>query len=293
MKMHFFAKRYRIITAAVIMLLLTTASTACAADPTQSFFNELEKRLVADGFDAQRIKQLYANDAVSFEAKGVTAYFQHNEAKLNYNKMTKRAWIKEAKTYMQQQSEALEQAQKKFGVDPRVITAIILVETKFGRYVGNRSIINTLSTMASLTEPAPREYLWGQLNEKTRFNRSDYDQKADRKSEWAYNELKAFLTYTQLHKIDAVTVVGSYAGALGIAQFMPSNILAYGADGNGDGRIDLFENADAIFSIASYLKNYGWKPGISREKAAKVVYHYNHSKYYVDAILKIVDLLEG
>jgi membrane-bound lytic murein transglycosylase B len=93
--------------------------------------------------------------------------------------------------------------------------------------------------------------------------------------------------------MDPVSIKGSYAGAMGIAQFMPSNILAYGEDGNGDSRIDLFEDADAIFSIASYLKNYGWKPGIDREKAYKVVYHYNHSKYYVNTILEIRELLEG
>ena len=52
-------------------------------------------------------------------------------------------------------------------------------------------------------------------------------------------------------------------------------------------------HADAIFSIASYLKHYGWKPGISREKAYKVVYHYNHSKYYVNTVLDIADKLKG
>ena len=139
----------------------------------------------------------------------------------------------------------------------------------------------------------PREYLWKQLPKDRRFERSQYDQKADQKAEWAYRELKAFLTYTAQHDIDTVSIKGSYAGALGIAQFMPSNILAYGQDGDGDGRIDLFNDADAIISIANYLKHYGWKPGLKRDQAYKVVYHYNHSKYYVDAILKIADLLEG
>ena len=63
-------------------------------------------------------------------------------------------------------------------------------------------------------------------------------------------------------------------------------------DGNGDGRIDLFEDADAIHSIASYLKKHGWRPNQSRKGAFKVIYHYNHSKYYVNTILKIMDLLE-
>ena len=277
----------------IILGLLAAIPSSDAEDGTASFFDALQKRLVADGYDAGRIRQLYSNEAVVFEAQSVAAYFQHNEAKLDYGKMTHHSWIDEARVYMATHADILTTARQKFGVDPKVITAIILVETKFGRYLGKRSILNTLSTMAALTEPGPREYLYQQLNQKTRFRRDDYDKKADSKSDWAYKELKAFLTYTDLHRVDPVSVVGSYAGALGIAQFMPSNILAYGQDGDGDGRIDLFVDADAILSIASYLQNYGWKPGIDRNQAFKVVYHYNHSKYYVNTILEITGLLEG
>jgi membrane-bound lytic murein transglycosylase B len=279
------------ITAVLLFFLLPMA--AATAQDNKAFFRDLQKRLVADGFPLQRITRLYQSEQVFFESKGVSAYFLHNEAMLNYKKMTKPSWIREAKVYIKENKQHLEKARARFGVDPDIITAIILVETKFGRYLGNRSIINILSTMASLTMPEPREYLWGQLPKKNRYERNKYDQKADQKANWAYRELKAFLTYTEQHDIDPVSVVGSYAGAMGIAQFMPSNILAYGQDGNGDGRIDLFEDADAIFSIASYLKHYGWKPDIDRKKAYDVVYHYNHSKYYVNTILEIADLLKG
>ena len=145
--------------------------------------------------------------------------------------------------------------------------------------------------MAVLTESGPREYLWEQLPEKRRFERTRYDQKADSKAEWAYNELKAFLTYTELHGMDPTQITGSYAGAMGIAQFIPSNIIPFGQDGNGDGRINLFEDADAILSIASYLKKHGWKQNLTRKDAYKVIYTYNHSKYYVNTILKIMDLI--
>lgn len=281
--------------AAALAGAFVLCGTACAQDAPapRTLFDALQKRLIADGFDTQRIQQLYQHEEVFFETRGVSAYFQHNEATLDYDKLTNASYIRDAQAYMRQHADVLTGAEKKFGVDPRVITAIILVETKFGRYLGKRSILNTLSTMATLTEAQPREYLWTQLPEERRFTRTEYDQKADAKADWAYKELKAFLTYTALHGIDSTSVVGSYAGALGIAQFMPSNILAFGQDGNGDGRINLFEDADAIFSIASYLNNYGWKPGIDRDQAAKVVYHYNHSKYYVNAVLKIVELLEG
>jgi membrane-bound lytic murein transglycosylase B len=294
LKIATMANRYG--TALILMgALLVALPTAQAADQeTQGFFDPLIQRLVADGFNPDQIKQLYGRtDDVFFESRGVSLYFLHNEAKLDYNKMTKRSWIREARVYLKDHADAFTAAQAKFGVDPNVITAIILVETKFGRYTGKRSILNTLSTMAVLTQPKQRDYLWGQLPEERRYSRNKYDQKADRKSSWAYKELKAYLTYTQGHGIDPAQIKGSYAGALGLAQFMPSNILAYGKDGNGDGRIDLFQDADAIFSIASYLKHYGWKPGIDDKKAYKVVYHYNHSKYYVNTILKIRGLLKG
>ena len=101
------------------------------------------------------------------------------------------------------------------------------------------------------------------------------------------------MQYTEREKIDPSHVRGSYAGALGISQFMPSNILIFAEDGDNDGRIDLFTHADAIASVANYLKRHGWHPGIGKEKAYKVVWSYNHSNYYVDIIFKISDLLKG
>jgi membrane-bound lytic murein transglycosylase B len=286
-------KPWSAVGAILVLLIFAYQTPATAKDEAKEFFNALQQRLVADGFDPVRIKNLYDHDDVFFESKGVSLYFLHNEATLDYKKLTERSWIREGRVYMQEQDKALQKALKEYGVDPSVITAIILVETKFGRYVGNRSIISILSTMAALTDAAPREYLWRQLPEDRRLERNRYDQKVDQKAGWAYKELKAFLTYTEQHQIDAAAIKGSYAGALGIAQFMPSNILAYGQDGDGDGRIDLFNDADAIISIASYLKHFGWKPGLNRKQAYKVVYHYNHSKYYVNTILEIADLLEG
>ncbi|MBR9982441.1 MAG: lytic murein transglycosylase [Desulfatitalea sp.] len=274
------------------LLLLLTAGPA-AGEPAIALFDALQQRLVADGYDADRIGTLYEDERVLFEVQGVAAYFRHNEATLNYDQFLQSNYIEEARAYLNAHAQWFEMAEQRFAVDPKVITAIILVETKFGRFVGNRAILNTLSTMASLTQSGPREYLWRQLPAERRFDRARFDQRADQRSEWAYRELKAFLTYTTDHGIDAPAVVGSYAGAMGIAQFMPTNILAYAVDGNEDGRIDLFDHPDAILSIASYLKRHGWKPGLDRRQAGRVVYHYNHSRYYVDTILNIVDLLKG
>jgi membrane-bound lytic murein transglycosylase B len=282
-----------LIVPALMLSFLFPVAGAVASQKEIQFYDSLQQRLIADGFDAERIRRLYRNQGVSFEARGVAAYFQHSEERLDYDQFTKRALIVQAREYMQRNAETMARAEKRLGVDPRVITAIILVETRLGTFLGNRRIINTLSTMASLTEAPAREHLWEQIPSDRRFSRIDYDRKADQKSSWAYRELKAFLTYSELHGVDAPSVVGSYAGALGIAQFMPSSILAFGMDGDGDGRIDLFNDADAIFSIGNYLKNFGWKPGINRKQAYNAVFQYNRSKYYVNTVLKIVDLLEG
>jgi peptidoglycan lytic transglycosylase B len=279
--------------AMLLILLAGMWGPVWAADAPR-VFDALEKRLIEDGFDSARIKAVYASPDVSFEKGGVSAYFMHKESKLNYKQFT-RVWnVSSAKNYMKEHQEALDAAQKTYGVDKEVITAIILVETKLGTYTGKKSVINTLSTLAAMADDKPREIIWANLPDNDRrMSRKKFEKKADQKSSWAYRELKAFLSYTEKEAMDPTTIKGSYAGAMGISQFMPSNIAPYGKDGNADGRIDLFVHADAIASIAGYLKNYGWKPGISREEAFKVVYHYNHSKYYVNTILDVADKLKG
>ncbi len=282
-----------VVMAAVLVLTITTGCCASAAGEPEPYAT-LQERLIADGFDSARIQALFASPDVAFEESGVSAYFMHNEATLNYEQFARPQPIASARAYMQTHSEALDAAQATYGVDKEVITAIILVETKLGTYTGNKSVINTLSTLAAMSEAAPRQTIWDNLpNDDRRMSREKFEKKADQKASWAYKELKAFLTYTEKEGVDPTRIKGSYAGAMGISQFMPSNIAPYAKDGNADGQIDLFVHADAIFSVASYLKHYGWKPGISREKAFKVVYHYNHSKYYVNTILDIADKLKG
>jgi membrane-bound lytic murein transglycosylase B len=194
---------------------------------------------------------------------------------------------------MEQHEEALRNAEKEFGVEKEIITAIILVETRLGTTFGNSSILNTLSTMAILSDPKSRDFVWKRMIKSEEHNKTDFNAWADRKTEWAYQELKAFLEYTRKENMDPLTINGSYAGAMGIGQFMPSNALNLAIDGNKDGRIDLFNHADAIYSIANYLKAHGWKPGIKRDTKYQVLLRYNYSRYYVDTLLTIAEQLKG
>jgi len=256
-------------------------------------FTALEHRLVADGFKKEKIEKIFKNPNVFFDPKGVSLFFVHSESTLDYTQFLSAKSIKKAALYMEKHQKELDDAQSTYGVDKTIITAIILVETRLGTYLGKREVINTLATMASLNDKQVRESLWHSISSAGKLTRKKFNKKAAVKSKWAYSELKALLKYAFRENINPVRITGSYAGAMGIAQFMPSNALSLAKDGNDDGHIDLFNHSDAIFSIANYLKHFGWKTSTTRKDARKILFKYNHSNYYVDTLLKISDRLKG
>lgn len=288
------ARTYILIVSFLMLIAMThTPVQSFETEGNSNYFDSLQEKLVNDGFDEYEIKSLYIRPEVFFETKGVSLFFMHSEGRLDYDQYTVKQQIKKARRYMKKYNKELSQTEKIYGVDKEVITAIILIETQCGTLLGNRYVLNTLSTLAALFDLQVRGMLWQEISDIPELTRYKFEKKADKKSKWAYGELKAFLDHTIIEGVDPVEIKGSYAGAMGISQFMPSNISKLAKDGNNDGRIDLFNHADAIASIAFYLKRHGWKPGISKIKAQKVVYHYNHSEKYVAAVLKITKLLKG
>ena len=282
-----------LLTGLLILITVPAFQNQAIADNSRVYFESLQQRLIKEGFDKDVIKDLYNKPEVYFDFKGVSRYFVHREGKLNYDQFTSESSIKNAKKYMSKYSAELSSAERMYRVDKKIITAIILVETRLGKVMGNRSILNTLSTLASLSDLNIREIVWDKNSKSCSLTKEKFNKWSKRKSKWAYAELKAFFKYVNREGIDPACIHGSFAGALGIAQFMPSSIIAFAKDGDGDGSIDLFNHADAIISIATYLSHYGWHPGIDRKDAYKVIYRYNHSKYYVNIILKISELLKG
>lgn len=295
--MNFKVRKYGIRRCYTACVLLTLGVIACQGSAWGKegvdYFGRLEARLVADGFDAEQLRKLYARPEVTFETQGLSLFFRHREATLDYDQFSAPDSIGKARLYLVQNEPAFSRAEGTYGVDREIITAILLVESRLGTVKGRRSVLNVLSSMAALAESDVQEMLWSQIADFSTLSRADYDKWVQRRSDWAYRELKAFITYAGREQIDPAAVNGSYAGALGYAQFMPTSVLAYARDGNADGKIDLFDHPDAIASIANYLKAAGWHPKIEREKASKVIFQYNRSEYYVSTILKVADLLKG
>ena len=276
-----------------IIVFIIFTQTVVQAKNSDRYFETLQESLIKDGFDKNTIIRLYNNPKVCFETKKASGFLFHREAVLNYDQFTLPKNIRISRKYMAKHKPDLLKAETTYGVNKEIITAIILIETRLGKILGGPSVLNMLSTLASLKDPDVRNMFWGKVSKSTEFTKKKFQIWAQRKSKWAYNELKAFLTYTAREKIDPVRIYGSYAGAMGIAQFMPSNILTFAKDGNNDGRVDLFNHADAIISIANYLKHYGWYNGINKKGMYKAIYHYNHSRQYVDTVLEVAERLKS
>ena len=141
---------YRILTIIIcIAIWLNVLSPAHAqknAGNTRNF-DTLQQQLTKDGFNANKIERLYARSEVSFESKGVSLFFIHSEAKLDYNQFTTERSINKAKKYIAKHRAELTRTEKAYKVEKEVITAILLVETRLGTVVGKRSTLNTLSTI--------------------------------------------------------------------------------------------------------------------------------------------------
>ncbi len=137
--------------------------------------------------------------------------------------------------FREQQRAALARAAELYGVPEEIIVAIIGVETVYGRNTGSYRVIDALTTLAF-----------------------DYPPRA----KFFRGELENYLLYARDAGIDILALKGSYAGAIGIPQFMPGSYLRYAVDLDGDGKPDLSNSfADAIGSVANYLKQHGWETG--------------------------------
>ncbi|GBH15340.1 Membrane-bound lytic murein transglycosylase B [Pseudomonas syringae pv. actinidiae] len=137
--------------------------------------------------------------------------------------------------FWRQHEAALARAEQEYGVPAQIIVSIIGVETFFGRNTGNYRVIDALSTLGF-----------------------DYPPRAP----FFRKELREFLLLAREQQVDPLTLKGSYAGAMGLPQFMPSSFRAYAVDFDGDGHINIWTDPDdAIGSVASYFKRHGWVAG--------------------------------
>lgn len=275
-----------------VLLVGSQVSPGLALTKSPDPFKSVRQRLIRDGFSQEKVDLYFQEGLRLFAVQGVSGYFMHNESKLNYGRFLTEGSLATGRSYLKRHKAFLDATEAEYGVDKEIITAVLMVETALGSYVGNSRVFEILATLASLSDDHAKARLWKEVPKKRRISRRRFEEKSKAKSEWAYRELKALLTYSEETGKDPRSFIGSYAGAMGISQFMPSRILQLGVDGDNDGQVNLYTHEDAIASVANYLRHFGWRPGIHREKAIKVLMRYNHSIYYANTLYDIMNALK-
>jgi len=221
-----------------LLLSLPTASVLAArpASFDQGIDDFIQEMTAKHGFNQQQLRQLMSQ--ANYRQSIIDAITRPAEAKpwREYRPIfvtPERA--AEGVTYWQANQGLLERAEQDYGVPPEIVTAIIGVETRYGRHAGTYPVIDALSTLA-FAYPKRAKF----------FRR----------------ELEEFLLLSREEQVSSDKALGSYAGALGKPQFIPSSYRQYAVDFDNDGRRNLWDSdADVIGSVAAYFKRHGWQRG--------------------------------
>ena len=219
-------------------LFCAGAEPASAIDTRRPDVKEFISHMVsADAFKRRPLRKLLNAaqsqpailDAMEKPAEKAKQWFEYRPIFLTERR------IKEGTDFWLAHRQALDQASVRSGVAPEYLAAILGVETYYGRLTGSYRVIDALATLA-------------------------FDFPA--RSKFFRDELEQYLLLTRDMHVDPLTLKGSYAGAMGAPQFMPSNYRKYAVDANADGHIDLWSNwADVCASVGNYLKEKGWNAG--------------------------------
>jgi membrane-bound lytic murein transglycosylase B len=223
---------------ALAALLLGASAFGATPEPlgerpaVRAFIGELVER---HGFNEAELTKMFSRveriePVLQFIAPGERPPWQDYRAQFVNDRR-----IAGGLAFWQANRRHLERAEREYGIPAAIIVAIVGIETNYGRNMGRYRVIDALATLAF--EYPPR----------AQFFRS---------------ELEQYLLLARESDLDIFAVRGSYAGAIGLPQFMPRSVRRYGVDFDGDGAVDLRRSsADAVGSVANFLKSHGWQPG--------------------------------
>jgi membrane-bound lytic murein transglycosylase B len=240
--MTFASARHVLLFVAATLAIGTSVVAAPAKETGSGYAQRPEVREFIDelagvGFNRKHLLKLFAQ--VQTQSSALNA--------MNRPYATPPKWFEYAPPFLAQaridggvaywnaNRSALERAEARYGVPPEIVVAIVGVETFYGRIAGRYRVLDALTTLAF-----------------------DYPRRAD----FFREELKQFLLLTRDWKIPPLSAKGSFAGAMGLPQFMPTSFRRSAVDFDADGRIDLWtDNDDVIGSVAHYLQRHGWERG--------------------------------
>jgi membrane-bound lytic murein transglycosylase B len=277
----------------IALLLFLAQVSGQTPNDVPPIYQSLISRLSQDGFDAGFLSKLLMDSRSEPIPSAMSIPVTTREIPEIYEQFLTPEAILLAKKFLQENSTILNEMEKKFSVDREVVTAILLVESRFGENIGKFRVLPTLASMAVMDSPENIEANYSVL--RVADPEMTYDRVqgvAKKRASWAYQELKNFLLIVLRENFDPLEIRGSYAGAVGMAQFVPSSYLGYAESKNGFERW-LTSKEDAVFSIGNYLKSHGWNKNLPLEKKKRVLWYYNHSKPYIETVLLVAQKIKN
>ena len=227
------AARFTLAVCALVLSLASSGAVLVLTPEIESFIDEMAGK---HAYDTGLLRRLFTQ--VQTRASIIRAMSAPATARPWYefrSRIVEPSRIEGGSRFWLENKSALERAAREFGVPEEIIVATIGIETLYGRNTGNFKVMDALTTLAF-----------------------EYPPRAD----FFRSELEQYLLLAREAGLDAGALRGSYAGAIGLPQFIPSSYRKYAIDFDGDGRRDLVgSSADAIGSIANYYQSYGWKTG--------------------------------
>lgn len=283
---------------AVIDTVRTTAGSDFVVERTEGVdprYESVIKRLVKEhGWNEEYLREIFADSRTVFIPKMVVV-----KPRKKVNSSDWYTWVNTGESskacvdFIGLYDSILTAVEKQYGVDKETIAALLRCETRHGTVTGDYHVLSVYASMALMPETWAVadnvENATRQMKAEGKTSRQISDEvawirsRSTKRGNWAFNELNHLLKIHQSDRWDVRDLYGSWAGAFGWSQFLPSSYRRLAVDGNGDGKIDLYSPADAIHSVANYLSKGGYRSG-NAARIKKALKSYNPSNDYANSI---------
>lgn len=273
--------------------VVVVSLSVTAASASDRGWGPLITKLDADGIPRATARRVLLDRRVP-AFNGLDFSLEPRESASPYRRLLGQSSVDRARACRRRYDGPMTRAEREYGVEASLIAAILHVETQCGGYTGNHRVLYRLARLAMANEPAnvARNVRRHLASDGTR-PRDEIDRLTRTRAQYLedlfYPEVRAVFHIGTKLKIDPLNIYGSGSGAFGIPQFLPTNYLAYGIDGNANGRVSLYEPPDAVASCAKFLRAHGWRSDLSPAGRRKVIWHYNRSEPYIDTVLALAD----
>lgn len=241
----------------------------------------------------EKLKKIFLDPRVRFRSRLIWLNIDPPSQKRYFAESLKKEAVAKGLNFRKKHAKTLEKVEEEYRVPAELIVSILYVESNFSLKTARFHVFSAYSTLSFAGRPYWKKQAIKNLKKKhSRLSKKEFEikkqelmERLDRKSKWALEELKALFSASRKMNRSILDLKGSFAGAMGYPQFIPSSYLNHAVDGNGDEHVDLYQIEDAITSVANYMKNHGFKQE-DPKSYQKAVYSYNHSHEYVDFVLK-------